>query len=222
MTESLDLPIVNLADRSAEPENMIAYIARVSNPKNQDNPSIAGLISYCIRNKHWSIFEHAFMTLEITTTLDIATQILRHRSFCFQQVSRRYAGPNEVPLKINIPELRAPHPKNRQKSIDTLDPKFCDEYKKRFKEVAQQCDALYHDMIADGVAKECARSILPQSTSTTMFMTGNCRSWIHWIALRSGNGTQDEHQRVAAGAYVHFCSVFPHTTEALGSINWKV
>lgn len=222
MVEKLNLPTVELTSHSPDPEKMMAYVARVSNPNNQSNPEFQKLIAYCLKNGHYSVFEHAHMTLGITTTLDIATQILRHRSFTFQQLSRRYAGPEESAIHINIPELRAPHPKNRQKSEDTLDPEVVQEYQEKFAEIANVCGELYHEMIEAGVAKECARAILPQSTQTTLYMTGNCRSFIHWIALRSGNGTQEEHRRIAELAKVHFRNVFPNTARALDKLDWKV
>jgi len=217
-----NLPNVELVSHTQDPEKLMAYVARGSNPSNQDNPEYARLFRYMIREKHWSPFEHAHMTCGITTTLDIATQILRHRSFCYQQVSRRYAGPGEVPLEIGIPSLRAPHPKNRQKSIDTLPPDEVRGWQSEFTEVANACSNLYHEMIGAGVAKECARAILPQSTVTKLYMTGNVRSFIHYIALRSGNGTQTEHQQIAAAVKEHFCKVFPCTAQALDEIDWKV
>jgi len=179
----LEFPKVNLEFVTPNAERFMGYVARVSNPKNQDNPNAAGLLKYCIKHAHWSVFEHSQMTLQITTTLDIATQILRHRSFCFQQLSRRYAGEAEAPLNIHLPHLRAPHPKNRQKSIDELPETTQGWFTAKLDEHFRQAEELYKAMLEHGVAKECARAILPQAAETTLYMTGNCRSWIHYICL---------------------------------------
>ena len=222
MTFHSDLPIVKLEGHTPDPEKFMGYVARVSNPENQDNPNYQGLLSYCILNKHWSVFEHASMTLEITTTLDIATQILRHRSFCFQQLSRRYAGDNESPVRMSVPQLREPHPKNRQASLDTLDPRIQEHFTDEIIDFYESAEQLYKAMLNHGIAKECARCVLPQGTITTIYMTGNCRSWIHYIALRSGNGTQIEHQKVALAIKEILGEVFPTVKQAMDKLEWKI
>ena len=216
------LPLVKLQGVTPDAEAFMGYVARVSNPKNQDNPKVAGLLKYCIKHGHWSVFEHAQMTLEITTTLDIATQILRHRSFTFQQLSRRYAGEAEAPLNIHIPELRAPHPKNRQKSVANLPQETQDWFQAKLAAHFREAEELYKAMLNHDVAKECARAILPQAAETTIYMTGNCRSWMHYIALRSANGTQAEHMKVAEGAKAIFSQYFPACAEAMEELDWTI
>jgi thymidylate synthase (FAD) len=215
-------PIVTLESVTPDAEKFIGYCARVSNPKNQDNPNVAGLIKYCVKNAHWSIFEHAHMTLKITTTLDIATQILRHRSATFQQLSRRYAGEDEAPINIHVPHLRAPHPKNRQKSVDELPSNTQLWFQSKLSQHFQEAEALYKAMLHHGVAKECARAVLPQATETTIFMTNNCRGWLHYIALRRANGTQEEHQDVAVKAEGIFAQCFPATYQAASELDWRL
>ena len=215
-------PRVELEFVTPNAERLIGYFARVSNPSNQDNPNVSGLIKYCVKNAHWSILEHAHMTLKVTTTLDIATQILRHRSFCFQQLSRRYAGESEAPLNIHLPHLRSPHPKNRQKSVDELPSDTQLWFQAKLDEHFRQAEELYKAMLEHGVAKECARAILPQAAETTLYMTGNCRSWIHYICLRSANGTQEEHQFVALKAQALLRENFPSVAEALDELNWSI
>lgn len=200
----------------------MGHVARVSNPANQDNPKVAGLLKYCIKHGHVSVFEHAHMTVKITTTLDIATQILRHRSFTFQQVSRRYAGENEVPLRIHLPHLRAPHPKNRQESLDVLDEAISQEFTDRLAQHFLQAESLYKEMLEAGVAKECARAVLPQAAETTLYMTGNCRSFMHYICLRQANGTQLEHRAVALKVKQVFRDSFPIVSEALDGLEWNL
>jgi thymidylate synthase (FAD) len=215
-------PRVDLEFVTPNPERLMGYVARVSNPNNQDNPNVAGLLKYCIKHGHWSVFEHAHMTLQVTTTLDIATQILRHRSFTFQQLSRRYAGEAEAPLNIHMPHLRAPHPKNRQKSVDELPGETQLWFQAKLDEHFRQAEELYKAMLEHGVAKECARAILPQAAETTLYMTGNCRSWIHYICLRAANGTQEEHQLVALKAQALFRDHFPSVAEALDELDWSI
>lgn len=197
-------------------EKTMAYIARVSNPSNQNNPNFAKLLKYCIDHQHWSIFEQSTMTLEIETTLDIATQILRHRSFTFQQFSQRYATASLLTDEIPIPELRKQDEKNRQNSTDDLNPQMKEFFEGRIKQIFQQTKQLYDDMISFGVAKECARKVLPQNTPTRLYMTGSCRSWIHYIGLREKNGTQAEHMEVAELCKKQFICQFPYVSEALG------
>jgi thymidylate synthase (FAD) len=216
------LPKVSLEFATPNAERFMGHVARVSNPSNQDNPNVAGLLKYCIKHGHWSVFEHAHMTLEVTTTLDVATQILRHRSFTFQQLSRRYAGEAEAPLNLHLPHLRAPHPKNRQKSEDTLPSATQLQFLQKIDDLFIQTEELYKEMLAHGIAKECARAILPQAAETTLYMTGNCRSWVHYICLRSANGTQEEHQVVALKAREIFREHFPSVSEALDELDWKL
>lgn len=218
----LEFPQVKLEFVTPNAERFMGYVARVSNPQNQDNPNVAGLLKYCIKHAHWSVFEHSQMTLRVTTTLDIATQILRHRSFCFQQLSRRYAGETEAPLNIHLPQLRAPHPKNRQKSVDELPEAIQDRFTAKLNEHFHQAEELYKEMLEYGIAKECARAVLPQAAETTLYVTGNCRSWIHLICLRSANGTQLEHQAVALKAKEIFRENFPSVAEALDELDWSL
>ena len=190
---------VKLIQITPKPEEQIAYIARVSNPNNQDNPDYAKLLAYCIKHQHWSIFEQAFMTLEIETTRGLAAQILRHRSFTFQEFSQRYADTSLMTKGslIPLPELRRQDLKNRQNSTDDLDP---EKVKMLEKEIAQHfhdAQDLYRYMIDMGVAKECARFVLPLAVPTRLYMSGSVRSWIHYIDLRSAHGTQKEHKIIA-------------------------
>ena len=177
-------------------EQHIAYCARVSNPNNQDNEKFAGLLKYCIKHQHWSIFEQAFMTLEIETTRGIAAQVLRHRSFTFQEFSQRYAS-TELLTNVELPELRRQDDKNRQNSIDDLDPEVVDKLNRQMVTLFSSANSLYKQMLELGVAKECARFVLPLATPTRMYMTGSVRSWIHYIELRGANGTQKEHMDIA-------------------------
>jgi len=208
---------VKLVSVTPNAERHIAYCARVSNPKNQFNNSSAGLLKYCIQNQHWSIFEHAFLTIEINTSLAIATQILRHRSFTFQQFSQRYADSTELQVKLPVPELRRQDTKNRQNSTDDLDPVFVDLMQKKIKTYFEQGLSLYKHMLDNGVAKESARFILPQATQTRLYMSGSIRSWIHYIDLRSAHGTQAEHKEIAEAIRCIFTCEFPTISFAL---NW--
>jgi len=179
-------------------EELISYIARVSNPSNQMNTlTSAKLLKYCIKNKHWSVFEHINMTFEITTSLAIATQILRHRSFVFQQFSGRYSKSN---LEFEPIEFRMQDNQNRQNSIE-IDSNLQSYKLINFKHAIEQLQTttvqLYNDMLTFGIAKEVARFILPQNTSTTLYMTGNLRSWLHYIELRADKATQKEHRIIA-------------------------
>lgn len=197
-----------------EAEQHIAYCARVSNPNNQDNEKFAGLLKYCIKHQHWSIFEQAFMTLEIETTRGIAAQVLRHRSFTFQEFSQRYAS-TELLTNIELPELRRQDDKNRQNSIDDLDPEVVDKLNRQMVTLFSSANSLYKQMLELGVAKECARFVLPLATPTRMYMTGSIRSWITYIALRSANGTQKEHMDIALSCKEIFKKEFPIISEAL-------
>ena len=193
----------------------MGYVARVSNPNNQENPKVAGLLSYCIKHNHWSVFEQAHMTLEIETTRAIAAQILRHRSFTYQEFSQRYADSSLLSETIPMIELRSQDLKNRQNSIDDVD-----EFKKqRFEILIQQhferSMKLYQQMLREGIAKECARFVLPLAVPTKIYMTGSVRSWIHYITLRSANGTQKEHMDIALACRDIFVEQFPICAEAL-------
>jgi thymidylate synthase (FAD) len=208
-------PTVKLISATPDAEKHIAYCARVSNPKNQENDNFEGLLKYCIKNQHWSIFEHAFLTVEINTSLAIATQILRHRSFTFQQFSQRYADSTELQVELPVPELRRQDTKNRQNSTDDLDPRTCIIFEHRIKMLFDESQELYDDMLKAGVAKECARFVLPLAVPTRIYMTGSCRSWIHYINLRSAHGTQKEHMVIAEECKKVFAEQFPAVSEAL-------
>lgn len=196
-------------------ETLMAYCARVSNPSNQNNENYARLLRYCVNHKHWSIFEQASMTVEIETTRGIAAQILRHRSFTFQEFSQRYADASLLG-GIPVPELRKQDHKNRQNSTDDLDPLLVDNYNLAIDKLFKDCINLYKEMISDGVAKECARFVLPLATPTRLYMSGTIRSWITYIALREKNGTQKEHMDIAKECKSIFCELFPTVAEALG------
>jgi len=207
---------IKLISITPDSEKTIAYCARVSNPMGQDRDEYAKLLKYCIDHGHWSIFEMANMVLEIETTRGIAAQILRHRSFSFQEFSQRYADASFLGEKINPPQLRSQDEKNRQNSIDDIDIEAQIKYNSQIRELFSRSKALYDDMIKSGVAKECARFVLPLSTTTKMYMNGTIRSWIHYINLRSGNGTQREHMDVANKCKEIFIQQLPVVAEALG------
>jgi len=180
---------VCLVSVTPDAEKTMGYVARVSNPKNQDNPSVEGLLSYCIKHNHWSVFEQAFMTLEINTTRAIAAQVLRHRSFTFQEFSQRYADAGMLG-DIPTPDLRRQDTKNRQNSIDDIDPIVKAKFDAKIEEHFFQAQHIYAEMLDEGIAKECARMVLPLATPTRIYMSGSVRSWLHYIELRSANGTQ--------------------------------
>ena len=208
---------VKLVTVTPDAEKTMAHIARVSNPANQDNEKFAGLLKYCIKHNHWSVFEQSSMTLEIETTRAIAAQILRHRSFTFQEFSQRYANTNLLG-SIPAPELRRQDSKNRQNSIDDIP----EEQTKRLQDQIERYFAegidLYNELIREGVAKECARMVLPLATPTRIYMTGSVRSWIHYIDLRSAHGTQQEHMDIVKEVRSIFKQQFPVVTNAL---NWE-
>ena len=206
---------VRLVSITPDAEKTMAYIARVSNPNNQENEKYSGLLKYCIKHNHWSVFEQSTMTLEIETTRAIAAQILRHRSFTFQEFSQRYAD-TQLLETIELPELRRQDNKNRQNSIDDLDPKVVDTLNRQMNTLFSSAFALYNQMLEEGVAKECARMVLPLCTPTKIYMTGSCRSWIHYINLRSAHGTQKEHMDIAKQCACIFAGQFPAVSEALG------
>ena len=196
-------------------EETMGYIARVSNPANQDNPKVSGLLKYCIKHNHWSVFEQATMTLELETTRAIAAQVLRHRSFTYQEFSQRYADSSMLAPEIPLPELRRQDEKNRQNSIDDLDEFVVQNLEMQMKTLFDSSMALYQQMLGRGVAKECARMVLPLCTPTKIYMTGSCRSWIHYINLRTANGTQKEHMDLAEDCKKIFIEQFPTVSEAL-------
>lgn len=206
---------VKLVSVTPDAEQTMAYVARVSNPANQDNENYAGLLRYCIKHNHWSVFEQSFMTLEIETTRAIAAQILRHRSFTFQEFSQRYADSSLLSKAIPLPELRRQDTKNRQNSIDDLDQETIDLLTRQMDTLFSSSMALYQQMLDRGIAKECARNVLPLCTPTRIYMSGSCRSWIHYINLRSANGTQKEHMVVAESCKKVFVEQFPTVAEAL-------
>ena len=204
---------VKFITATPEAEKIVGYIARVSNPDNQDNPSVAGLLRYCITHAHWSVFEQADMTLEIETTRAISAQIIRHRSFTFQEFSQRYAEVTELPAVF---DLRSQDEKNRQNSIDNIPADLKADLQAKIQTHIVETQRLYDELLAQGVAKECARMILPMCTPTKIYMKGNLRSWITYIQLRSANGTQKEHMEIAQAAKEIFKSQFPTIAEALG------
>lgn len=220
MTEQIKLIAITqgageLVDKNAQ--DVISYIARVSNPNNQLNfDTTAGLLRYCIKHEHWSIFEQAYMTLEINTTRGIAAQILRHRSFTFQEFSQRYADTNLLSEDIQIPELRRQDLKNRQNSVGDLQEEQVFVLNKMIQDLFRDSQDTYNFLLTQGVAKECARFVLPLATPTRLYMTGSVRSWIHYIDLRSSHGTQKEHMEIAEAVRCIFTCEFPALSEALG------
>ncbi len=196
-----------------EAEKTIAYIARVSNPSNQNNSDYAKLLRYCINHQHWSIFEQSYMTVEIETSVAIATQLLRHRSFTFQQFSQRYADVSE--LGFEQVQWRKQAEKNRQSSGESIDPSLFADYSDEWSNILELIQDLYQSMLSFGVAKECARFILPQCTSTRIYMSGNIRSWIHYLQLRTQEDTQLEHRQVALEIQKIFVENLPVTAAAL-------
>mgnify|MGYP001471099501 CR=1 FL=1 len=207
---------VKLVTVTPDAESQMAYIARVSNPKNQDNENFAGLLKYCVKHGHWSVFEQAYMTLEINTTRGIAAQILRHRSFTFQEFSQRYADVGLLDSGIPVPDLRRQDISNRQNSIDDMAVKQQEQLRKKIARHFKDAENLYNKLLEEGVAKECARFVLPLATPTRIYMTGSARSWIHYINLRSGHGTQKEHMHIADQCKAIFVQEFPVCSEALG------
>lgn len=205
---------VTLVSASPDAEKHIAYCARVSNPSNQGNDSFDGLIKYCIKHQHWSIFEQSFMTLEIETSRAIAAQVLRHRSFTFQEFSQRYAD-SSLLGSIPLPELRRQDTKNRQNSTNDLDPFVQQNLELQMQTLFDSSMALYQQMLERGVAKECARMVLPLAVGTRLYMSGSLRSWMHYIDLRASNGTQKEHMIIAEGCKTIFCEQFPIIGAAL-------
>lgn len=209
-------------DRLLTPDELLVYIARVSNPANQHNHLTgAKLLDYCLRKGHVSIFEQAGFTVEIETSRAISAQILRHRSFCFQEFSQRYAEVQSVePI-----ELRTQDPKNRQASGEAFDPPFSSanfyncSSSEAVRAVTKICQDTYRSLVDAGVSKETARMILPMASTTRLYMTGNCRSWMHYLQSRCAPETQKEHREVALEVRKVFCDVFPSVALALGWLN---
>ena len=206
---------VSLVWATPNAEELIVKMARVSAPRNQDNMETGPrLLRYLIKHKHFSPYEMANMTVEIETTRAISPQILRHRSFSFQEFSQRYADTNELGSAV-IPHLRRQDNRNRQNSIDDLSSEDIAGYYRRISELYENAEHLYREMVSNGVAKECARSVLPLSTQTRLYMNGTLRSWIHYIQLRCDPGTQFEHRQIADRIKTIFCKQFPIIGEAV-------
>ena len=206
---------VKLITVTPKAEETMGYVARVSNPNNQDNPNVAGLLKYCIKHQHWSVFEQAHMTVEIETTRGLAAQILRHRSFTYQEFSQRYADSSLLGDTIPLPALRRQDTKNRQNSIDDVDPLMQQDFEIKMQRHFVDAMKLYKEMLDAGIAKECARFVLPLATPTRLYMTGSVRSWVHYIDLRSAHGTQKEHMEIAEMCRDIFKKEFPICSEAL-------
>ena len=202
---------VSLIHSTPKGEELIAYMARVSNPNNQDNPDYTGLIRYLIKHKHWSPFEMVSMCVEIETTRGVAAQILRHRSFSFQEFSQRYAKA-ERPA---VTDIRRQDTKNRQNSIDDFDDWTKQDFQVKQQMIFDQSYRLYEEMLLAGVAKECARDVLPLCTPTKLYMHGTLRSWIHYCDLRCGNGTQKEHKKIADDVKLLVKHSYPHVYSAM-------
>ena len=206
---------VKLISVTPDAEKTMAYVARVSNPASQDNQNYAKLLAYCIKHNHWSVFEQSFMTLEIETNRGIAAQILRHRSFTYQEFSQRYADSSLLGETIPVPELRRQDTKNRQNSINDLSEELKADLWLKINDHFKEGMELYKRLLDAEVAKECARFVLPLATPTRIYMSGSCRSWIHYINLRSANGTQKEHMDIALACKEIFKQQFPSVSEAL-------
>ena len=206
---------VKLVSATPDAEKHMAYVARVSNPNNQDSDKFAGLLKYCIKHGQWSVFEQAFMTVEINTTRGLAAQILRHRSFTYQEFSQRYADSSMLAKEIPLPSLRRQDTNNRQNSIDDIDPLMQQDFEIKMQRHFVDGMKLYKEMLEAGIAKECARFVLPLATPTRLYMTGSVRSWVHYIDLRSAHGTQKEHMDVAEETRSIFIEQFPTVAEAL-------
>lgn len=215
---------VKLVWITPDAENIISYCARVSNPSNQGNTETAAkLLKYCIKQRHWSIFETSNMCVEINTTRGISAQILRHRSMSFQEFSTRYQDVG-VLGSPQVPHLRRQDQKNRQNSVDDLDSDLVQQYYRRIGVLFEEAEHLYKEMISSGVAKECARSIMPLASPTRLYANATIRSWIHYIALREKSGTQREHMMIAKDIKKIFCGQLPAIAEALGGeeAEWEV
>ncbi len=206
-TESVKLIAV-----TPKAEEIMAYCARVSNPQNQDNPEIHKLLGYCVKHGHWSVFEQASMVLEIATSRAISPQILRHRSFSFQEFSQRYAASDNAVMYRG----RRQDQKNRQNSTDDLEEETQKWFLNSQNEIWELSYRKYKEALEKGIAKECARFLLPLNTGTRLYMNGTVRSWIHYIQLRTAHGTQLEHMKIAEGCKKIFCEQFPSVSASLG------
>ena len=206
---------VKLVHSTTDGDDLIAYMARVSNPANQHTKDSARLISYLIKHNHWSPFEMVNMCVSIETTRSIAAQILRHRSFSFQEFSQRYAAVTEPAI---VPELRRQDTKNRQNSVDDIDEDKKKFFNVKIEHLYSECYNVYQDLLEAGVAKECAREVLPLATPTHLYMNGTLRSWIHYCNLRCGNGTQLEHKRIADACKALIQQSFPDTYKAVFTV----
>jgi thymidylate synthase (FAD) len=216
-TATPTLHCAQLVHITSDAEDLISYMARVSNPSNQTNTQTsAKLIKYLIKHNHWSPFEMVNMCVSIETTRSIAAQILRHRSFSFQEFSQRYA---RVEKQASIPELRRQDTKNRQNSIDDLDEVMKKHLQFRIGSHYSNCYGLYKELLDAGVAKECAREVLPMAAPTTMYMNGTIRSWLHYCDLRTSNGTQKEHALIAAQIQDILYQFLPNVCEAMWDKN---
>ena len=208
-----DMSKVTLIHSTQNGDELIAYMARVSNPTNQDNKDSSKLIKYLIKHKHWSPFEMVNMCVEINTTRSISAQILRHRSFSFQEFSQRYSSVEELELP-SPPELRLQDLKNRQNSIDSDDIDKLN-WQATIQLHYSKCYRLYKNLLKEGIAKECARDVLPMGAPTRLYMNGTLRSWIHYVDLRTANGTQKEHRDIAEACKQLIKTEFPLTYEVI-------
>ncbi len=210
---------VKLVHITPNAEELISYMARVSNPSNQSNTETsAKLIKYLIDHQHWSPFEMVNMCVEISTNRAVAAQLLRHRSFSFQEFSQRYAAVTSIELP-ELPELRRQDKKNRQNSINDLDPALVNTFEYDIAKHYADCYRLYQRMLDVGIAKECAREVLPLGTPTRLYMNGTVRSWLHYCDLRTGNGTQKEHAVIAGQVQDLLYKHLPNVCEAMWNKN---
>jgi thymidylate synthase (FAD) len=208
---SVTNPLIEIDNRQLTPEGLMAYCARVSSP-HQETPDYEKLLSYCIQKKHWSVFEMVDMTVEITTSRAISPQILRHRSFCFQEFSQRYAKAQTTEKY----EPRRQDTKNRQNSLDDLDEATVTWFDQAQDKIARLSFESYEEALEKGIAKECARVLLPLATQTRLYMKGSVRSWIHYLEVRTDPATQKEHRDIAEAVQAIFVEQFPVTSKALG------
>ena len=207
---------VKLVSVTPDAENTIAYCARVSNPSNQNNhQTVDRLLAYCVKHGHWSVFEMANVVIEINTTRAISPQILRHRSFSFQEFSQRYSSSLEGLGGIDLPHLRRQDHKNRQTSHDDLSTASTQLFYRRIAQHFAEAEDLYSEMISRGVAKECAREVLPLACPTRLYMNGTVRSWIHYVQLRTTEGTQLEHRKIAMAIKEILVKELPAVARAL-------
>lgn len=208
---ALTAPQIDIEGQSLTAEGLMAYCARVSSP-HQESTDYEKLLAYCIAHKHWSIFEMADMTVEIVTSRAISPQILRHKSFQFQEFSQRYAQAQSIERYTP----RRQDSKNRQNSLDDLPPETVAWFDRAQEQMAKESMALYEEALEKGIAKECARALLPLATQTKLYMKGSIRSWIHYLEVRTDPSTQKEHRDIADGIMAIFVKQFPATASALG------